>query len=170
MFGSMFAIPASTVPLALAIGPGAIAMVALLYRPLLLSSVDPDLAAVRGVPVRLVGLLHLVSLALAVSMASMTIGAVLATALLIGPAATALRVAKGPGLASLLAAAIGLGATWLGILLSYDSFYWTPGHGWPVSFFIVTLIFLAYVAAGYRGPDRARRSRGGPISLGPGER
>lgn len=51
-----------------------------------------------------------------------------------------------PDHAILLAALIGLVAVWAGILLAYDSFYWTPGHGWPVSFFIVSVIFLFYVA------------------------
>ena len=50
---------------------------------------------------------------------------------------------------SSLAAAIGLAATWLGILLAYDSYYWPPPeHGWPVSFFVVTLIFVFYLLAG----------------------
>lgn len=149
MFGSMFAIPASIVPLALITGLGALVMTGLLYRPLLLSSLDPDLAEVRGINVRLVGLLHLVVLALAVALSAMTVGAILSTALLIGPAAIALRVAKRPGWAVLLSALIGLGATWGGILLAYDSFDWTPGHGWPVSFFIVIIIFVAYLATVY---------------------
>ncbi len=48
MFGSMFAIPASIIPLALAVGLGALLVAAILYRPLLLSALDPELAAVRG--------------------------------------------------------------------------------------------------------------------------
>ena len=148
MFGSMFAIPTSLVPPTLAVGLGAILIVATIYRPLLLSSLDPGLAAVRGVPVRAVGLLHLLVLSLAVTLAAMTIGAILSTALLIGPAAAALRLARRPGVAILLAALIGLGATWGGILLAYDSYGWTPGHGWPVSFFIVTIIFVVYLLAG----------------------
>ncbi len=145
MFGSMFAIPASIIPLAMAVGIVALLVVAMLYRPLLLSSLDPELAAVRGVRVRLIGNLHLMSLALAVSLSAMTVGAILSTALLIGPAAIALRVAKRPGHALVLAALIGTGGTWAGILLAYDSYYWTPGHGWPVSFFVVSLIFALYV-------------------------
>ena len=145
MFGSMFAIAPSTVPLALAVGLATLVVAGFLYRPLLLCSLDPELAMVRGLPVRLIGFLHLLALALAVSLSAMTVGAILATALLIGPAATALRLVKRPGRAMALAALIGLGATWGGILLAYDSFYWTPGHGWPVSFFIVTLIFAAYL-------------------------
>ncbi len=148
MFGSMFAIPASIIPAALATGVGALLVVAVLYRPLLLSSLDPELAEVRGVQVRLTGLLHLLVVALAVSLSAITVGAILSTALLIGPAAIALRVAKRPGLAVLFAVLIALGATWGGILLAYDSYDWTPGHGWPVSFFVVTLIFVSYVLTG----------------------
>jgi zinc/manganese transport system permease protein len=146
MFGSMFAISTSIAPLALGVGVGALATIVLLYRPLLLSSLDPELAAVRGVPVRVTGLLYLFVLALAVALSAITVGAILSTALLIGPAAAALRMASRPGHAVLLAPLIGLVAVWVGILLAYDSYYWTPGHGWPVSFFIVALIFLIYVA------------------------
>ncbi|MBB5443748.1 MULTISPECIES: metal ABC transporter permease [unclassified Paraburkholderia] len=164
MFGSMFAIPASIIPLALAVGTGALIAAGVLYRPLLLSSVDPELAAVMGVRVRTVGLLHLLVLALAVSLSAITVGAILSTALLIGPAAIALRVAKRPGWATGLSALIGLGTTWGGILLAYDSYYWTRGHGWPVSFFVVTLIFALYVITGRAGPVR-KRPTGARIAL-----
>ena len=153
MFGSMFAIPTSVVPLALAVGIGALVVVALLYRPLLLCSLDPDLAAVRGVRVRLVGFLHLLVLSLAVALSAITVGAILSTALLVGPAAVALRVARRPGWAVALAALIGVAATWGGILVAYDSYTWTPGHSWPVSFCVVSLIFAAYVLS---GPARTR--------------
>jgi len=145
MFGSMFAIPASIIPLALLVGLGALMATAILYRPLLLSSLDVELAQIRGIKTRVVGLLYLVVLGLSVALSSMTVGAVLSTALLIGPAATALRLVKRPAMAILLAVVIGLVATWGGILLAYDSYYWTPGHGWPVSFFIVGLIFIGYL-------------------------
>ena len=46
------------------------------------------------------------------------------------------------------AAAAGVALTWLGVLLAYDSFYWPPvGHGWPVGFFVVVLVFLFYLGA-----------------------
>jgi zinc/manganese transport system permease protein len=157
MFGSMFAIPATLIPPTLGVGLGAVLIVGGIYRPLLLSSLDPGLAAVRGVPVRMVGLLHLLVLSLAVTLSAMTIGAILSTALLIGPAAAALRLARRPGLAILLAVLIGLLATWGGILLAYDSYDWTPGHGWPVSFFIVTIIFVVYLLSGLTGRRTATR-------------
>ncbi|WJV62704.1 metal ABC transporter permease [Pectobacteriaceae bacterium C52] len=146
MFGSMFAIPPSIIPLALLVGLGALAVTAILYRPLLLSSLDVELAEIHGIKTRVIGLLYLIVLALSVALSSMTVGAVLSTALLIGPAATALRLARRPATAILMAIIIGLAATWGGILLAYDSYYWTPGHGWPVSFFIVALIFITYLA------------------------
>jgi zinc/manganese transport system permease protein len=53
------------------------------------------------------------------------------------------------------AVVLGLVTTWLGILLAYDSFSWPPArHGWPVSFFVVTLIFLCYLAAQLISPGR----------------
>jgi zinc/manganese transport system permease protein len=159
MFGSMFAIPAETIPLALGVGLGALVMIAVLYRPLLLCSLDWDIAEARGLPVRLIGFLQTLALAVAASLSAMTVGAILSTALLIGPAATALRIAKRPGWAIVIAALIGLGAMWGGILLAYDSFYWTPGHGWPVSFFVVVLVFLSYVFVSVPGQYR-RRKRG----------
>jgi zinc/manganese transport system permease protein len=157
MFGSIFAIPSSLITPALLVGAGALVAVGVLYRPLLLCSLDPDLAAVREVPVRLIGLLFLIVVALAVALSAITVGAILSTGLLIGPAAIALHLAKRPGLAIFLAAAIGVATTWGGILIAYDSYEWTGGHGWPVSFCIVTLIFVAYVVVAQTGLGRERR-------------
>jgi zinc/manganese transport system permease protein len=149
LFGSVFAIAAGTIPVVVALSVAALAIVALLYRPLLLSSVNAEIAAARGIPVRLIGAVYLLALALAVALAAMTIGTILSTALLVGPAATALRLTRRPGLAIAVAGALGVAAMWLGVLLAYDSYYWPPvGTGWPVSFFVVTLIFLAYLLAG----------------------
>ncbi len=148
LFGSIFALDTSTLPLVLAFGALALALVAVLYRPLLLSSVSPDLAAARRVPVRAVGGLYLVALALAVALSAATIGAILSTALLVGPAAAALQLTRRPGRAILLAALIGVAVTWLGVLLAYDSYHWPPLHrGWPVSFFVVALVLIVYIAA-----------------------
>ena len=158
LFGSMFTISSSLLPVITLLSVAAVGIVALLYRPLLLSSVAPDLAAVRGISVRLVGLLVLIAISVAVALSAMTIGTILSTALLIGPAAIGLRLSSRPGLAMAWGALAGLAATWLGVLLAYDSFYWPPaGHGWPVSFFVVTLIFLGYVAV-QRITSRVRRA------------
>lgn len=149
LFGSVFTVARSQVPAIVALSVAALAIVAALYRPLLLSSMSSEIAAARGIPVRLIGAAYLLAMALAVALASMTIGTILSTALLVGPAATALRLTRRPGVAIAVAAMIGVGAMWLGVLLAYDSFYWSPKSNiWPVSFFVVTLIFLAYLLSG----------------------
>ena len=133
------------------LGALALGVVALLYRPLLLASVSAEMAAARGLPVRALGIAYLLTLAIAVALAALTIGSILSTALLVGPAATALRLTRRPAMAFATAAAIGVGAMWLGIVLAYDSFDWTSGGGWPVSFFVVSLIFLGYLSSGLPG-------------------
>jgi zinc/manganese transport system permease protein len=96
-----------------------------------------------------VGLLFMLALAISVGLSSIAIGSILSTALLIGPAATSLRVTKNMKRAFIVAVAIGVAATWLGVIFAYDSYYWFPSsQGLPVSFFIVALVFLAYLASG----------------------
>jgi len=157
LFGSMFTIDASVIPVVIAFSLAAVIIVIALYRPLLLSSVSSDLAVVRGVRPRAAGTACLIAIALATSLSALTIGAILSTALLVGPAAAALRLTSRPGLVLAWSALIGLAATWLGILLAYDSYYWPPaGHGWPVSFFVVVLILVFYLLAQAR-PGSGRR-------------
>jgi zinc/manganese transport system permease protein len=158
LFGSVFAITSSTVPLILVFSALVLATIALIYRPLLLSTVSPEMAATRGIPVRLIGVLYLFALALAMALAAITIGTILSTALLIGPAATAIRLTKRPLFAILIAIAIGVTVMWVGIVLAYDSYEWShAGHVWPVSFFVVTLIFIGYLLSGL--PDLRNRRR-----------
>jgi zinc/manganese transport system permease protein len=149
LFGSLFAVDPSTIPAVVALSLAALAIILLVQRPLLLSSINPELAAARGIPVRLIGALYLLALALSVALSALTIGAILGTALLVGPAATALRLTSRPGRAMLTASAVAVAATWIGVVLSYDSFHWPPhGHGWPVSFFVVAVVLVAYLVAG----------------------
>jgi zinc/manganese transport system permease protein len=155
LFGSIFVISPDTVPALVASGIVTVITVSLLARVLLLASLSPDLARARGVNVRLIGAVYLIALAISVSLAAVAIGAVLSTALLIGPSATALRVTRTPVRAMAASAAIGLAATWLGIVLAYDSYYWPPGgRGWPVSFFVVAGILIGYLLSYARRPRR----------------
>ena len=118
LFGSIFTICHSTVPVVAALGAAALALIAVLYRPLLaqLGELRPG----RGPrdTGRLVGVRYLLALAVAVRLSSVTIGAILSTALLVGPAAAALRITNRTGTAIALAAVLGVAATWLGILLA----------------------------------------------------
>jgi len=152
LFGSMFTVSTQIIPLVALFSVVALGIIAVLYRPLLLSSVSPELASVRGVRVRFTGIACLIAIALAVSLSAITIGTILSTALIVGPAATALRLTSRPGLATVYAALIAVATTWIGIVLAYDSFTWPPAHnGWPVSFFVVALVFTAYVLAQLAG-------------------
>jgi zinc/manganese transport system permease protein len=161
LFGSIFFTDSSTIPLVAGLGALSVAIVAAVSRPLLLSSIDIDTASARGVPVRAVGLLYMLALALAVGLSSLAIGAILSTALLIGPSAAAMRLTDRLGRAIVWSVGIGVVATLLGILLAYDSYYWTSDHDpWPVSFFIVTLIFLGYLATELKARGRSRRPAG----------
>lgn len=161
LFGSIFTVASSLVPLVIGMSLVAVAVIAVIYRPLLLSSFSAELAAARGVRLRVVGLLFMVAMAVAVGLASITIGSVLSTALLIGPAAAALRLTRSLRGALVAAVLLGVLATTLGVLLAYDSYYWFPSsQGLPVSFFIVALVVLFYVVAGLVGTRRRGAVRG----------
>jgi zinc/manganese transport system permease protein len=146
LFGSIFSTDSSTIPIVAIFSFVCLVVMTIIWRPLLLASVSSDIAATKGVPVRIVGLAYMLSLALAVGLSALVIGAILSTALLIGPAAIALRVTRRIGWTIAVACITGILSTLVGILLAYDSYYWTSDHrAWPVSFFIVALIFVAYI-------------------------
>ncbi|TWE10236.1 metal ABC transporter permease [Rudaeicoccus suwonensis] len=161
LFGSIFTLPPGITTVMACLGMASLGLIVLLYRPLLLSSISHEVAAARGVPVRLVGTGYLLALALAVSMSAVTVGAILSTALLVAPAATALRLSKRTSSAVLVAAGTGVLACWLGTLIAYDTTDWFNGNGWPVSFCIVVVLFLGYLLAGAVATVREKhRTRG----------
>jgi zinc/manganese transport system permease protein len=115
-----------------------LALVMLVARPLLFASVDPVVAAARGVPVGWLGLCFLLVLALVVAVAVQVVGVLLIFALLVTPAATARRLSSRPTVAIGLSIMLAVACTWLGLVAGY----FTP---FPVSFFITTLAFGFYV-------------------------
>jgi zinc/manganese transport system permease protein len=113
---------------------------AIIYRPLLFSSVDPEVAAARGVPLRALSVAMFLLLALTTAEAIQVVGVLLVLTLVITPAAAAQRLTARPGLALALSILIALAATEGGILLSL-------AQPWPTSFFISAISFAVYVAA-----------------------
>jgi ABC-type Mn2+/Zn2+ transport systems, permease components len=107
-------------------------------RPLLFASLDIDVAAARGVPVRLLGLVFMVLLAVTVGEATTAVGALLVFALLLLPAAIAYQVTTRPALAILLSACFAVVLTWLGITIGFYT-------GYPSSVCITLLAFVCYV-------------------------
>jgi zinc/manganese transport system permease protein len=118
----------------------ALACLALIYRPLLFASVDPEVAEARGVPVRALSVTIFLLLALATAEAIQVVGVLLVLTLVITPAAAAQRVTARPGLAVALSVAIALVSTEGGILLSL-------AQPWPTTFFITAISFGLYLAA-----------------------
>jgi zinc/manganese transport system permease protein len=132
--------------------------VAVLYRPLLFSSVDPEIAAARGVPLRALSVGIFLLLALTTAEAIQVVGVLLVLTLVITPAAAAQYLTRRPGFAVLLSVAIALVSTEGGILLSLLK-------PWPTSFFITTISFTAYLGArayglGLRPPLRPAGATG----------
>ncbi|WP_285035133.1 metal ABC transporter permease [Plantibacter sp. ME-Dv--P-095] len=129
-----------------------------LWRPLSFDSLDPDVAAARGVPSRFVSLAFMVLLGLTVAVSVQIIGALLVLALLVTPAAAALRVSSSPLLVPLLSMLFGFVSAVGGILLAI-------GGSLPISPYITTISFLIYLVCrilGSRGSrSRARVSRRG---------
>jgi len=149
LFGSIFTVGSSSIPVLALCAGATLGVMALLYRPLLLSSLSTEVAAARGVPTRLIGSVFIVTMAVAVGLSALAIGAILSTALLIGPAASALRMTRRMATAALAAVVVGVGTTWGGIVVAYDSYYWTASHrSLPVSFCIVALELAVYLASG----------------------
>jgi zinc/manganese transport system permease protein len=119
LFGSIFGLSAADAVVAALIAAGIIALLLAIARPLLFASIDPAVAAVRGIPVRALGLLLLALLAATTAEATQAIGALLALGLLAAPAGAAQRLTANPYHALGLSAAIAVVCTWAGLTLSY---------------------------------------------------
>ena len=159
LFGSLFGIHAREAWVVAIVG--ILTSIALLAvaRPLLFASLDPAVAAARGVPVRLLNLLFLVLLAVTIAEAVQAVGALLMFALLITPAAIARRLVIRPFPALFLSAGLSLLFTWAGITIAYYLPY-------PVSFCLTALVFAGYVGVVVvQRVIRARTFRHGPVSV-----
>lgn len=138
LFGNILGISTGqTISIAIISG---LVVVGLLFiaRPLLFASLDPDVAAARGVPVRALGLGFMVLLAVTVSEATLAVGALLVFALLLLPAAIAHQVTSRPYTALALSAGLAVILTWLGIAIGFYT-------GYPSSVCISLLAFASYV-------------------------
>jgi len=126
-----------------------LAGILLIWRPLRFDSLDPQSAAARGVPTTAISLGFMLLLGLIVAVAVHIIGALLVMALLVTPAAAAMRVATGPLWVPLLAAVFGFVSAVGGILLAIAGTL-------PVSPYITTISFAIYVVCRVVGARRGR--------------
>ena len=138
LFGTFLGISAGQVIGLLVVTAVVLVALALIGRPLLFATVDPEVASARGVPVRALDVAFLLILALAVAATSQITGALLVFALLVAPPATAQLITSRTLAGLALSIAIALAIAWLGLIVAYYSIY-------PVGFYITTFAFGAYV-------------------------
>ena len=138
LFGSFLGITDGQVRTLLWVGLATIVVLAVIARPLLFASIDPDVAAARGVPVRALSVVFLVVLALAVAEASQITGALLVFALLVVPAATAQAISARPVVSAALSVGFAVLTTWLGLAIAYFTDY-------PIGFTVTTVAFAGYL-------------------------
>ena len=140
LFGTFLGIDRSQVLTLLVVAVVVLAALAMIGRPLLLATLDPQVARARGVPVRALDVGFLLVLGLAVAATSQITGALLVFALLVAPPAAAQALTPRPGLSLLLSVVFALAVTWLGLGISYFSIY-------PLGFFVTSFAFGLYVLA-----------------------
>jgi zinc/manganese transport system permease protein len=153
LFGNLLAISTDELIVFAAFTAAIVLALAVIARPLNFASVDPAVAEARGVPVRALGIAFVVLLALTITMAVQVVGTLLLFALVVSPAAPALRLTARPGAVAAIAVALALGAVWGGLVLSamFDL---------PPSFFVVSLAALAWaVVLALTGRKRAPLER-----------
>lgn len=119
LFGSIFGLGSGDAWFAVGVAAAIVLVLAVIVRPLLFSSVDPHVAAARGVPVRTLGLVFLALLGGTAAEATQAVGALLLLGLLAAPAGAAQLLSARPYRALMLSAAIAVAATWAGLISSY---------------------------------------------------
>jgi zinc/manganese transport system permease protein len=119
LFGSIFDLTGSAARVAAAVAVLVAVLVAASFRPLLLSTLDPELAAARGLPVRALGLGFLLVLAVVTAESTQAVGALLLLGLLAAPAGAAHKLTVRPGVGMALSGLLAVGAMWGGLALSY---------------------------------------------------
>ena len=158
LFGTFLGISNGQVLTLAAVAAGALLALLVLGRRLLLVSVDPDLAAARGVPARALSIAFLLLLGLAVAATCQITGVLLVFALLVAPPAAAQAVAVRPAVSLALTLAIGLLTVWVGLGVSYFSVY-------PAGFFITMISFAIYVLARLLARARGKSRPGTALEL-----
>jgi zinc/manganese transport system permease protein len=129
LFGEVLGISNTELVPTAALAVGCLGAVVLLYRPLMLSSVIPDVGEARGISAFKMELCFLAVVALATTMTVPVVGTALIFSLMVGPPAAARSFTNRPHVAIALSVAIALVVIWVAIAVSYDT-------NWPVGFFV----------------------------------
>ena len=157
LFGEVLGVSTSEILPTALLGLACIAAVAVVYRPLLLSSITPEVAEAKGIRAHRIEMIFLVILALATAMTVPVVGALLIFSLMIGPPAAARSVTSRPLLAMIGSVAIALVTVWVAIAASYL-------YNWPVGFFVGVLGALSYgCGRGWAAWQRRGRARSAAV-------
>jgi zinc/manganese transport system permease protein len=138
LFGELLGVSSTAILPVAGLGAACLLAVAILYRPLLLSSAVPEIGEARGLRAHRIEIAFLITLALATTMTVPVVGALLIFSLMIGPPAAARSLTTRPATAIGLSIAIALIIVWGAIAISYQT-------NWPIGFFVGTFSALAYV-------------------------
>ncbi len=156
LFGNVYGVSRSMVWTLFGLAFVCLSALALIARPLLFASLQPEMAEARGISPRLLGVLFLAIVAIAVAESAQIVGVLLVFALMVGPAATAGQLTARVPVAIALSAVIAVADAWAGLTIAYYT-------DWPTSFCITALAGLGYFAARLwrAGRGRARLAHGG---------
>lgn len=148
--GSIVSVDSTNLAVLLGTAVLVLATLAVCYRPLLFSSTDPEVAAARGVPVRVLAPVFAVLIGLTTALAVPIVGAILVLAVMVTPGAAAAQVTADPAKATVLSIFFAETALLGGIVLSL-------GPGLPISGYVATIMFGWYLVC--RLVAAIRRSR-----------
>ncbi|HEX4041905.1 MAG TPA: metal ABC transporter permease [Xanthobacteraceae bacterium] len=137
LFGNVLAVDHDMIWTLLGLAAVTLVGLALIMRPLVFASLQPELAEAKGVPLRLISIAFLTVVALAVSQSVQIVGILLVFSLMVGPPATAQQLVTGLWSGLMLSAGLAVAEAWLGIAVAYYT-------DWPVSFCIAVLSALGY--------------------------
>jgi zinc/manganese transport system permease protein len=149
--GQIAAVDTPQLTVLIVTGAAVVLALLVLWRPLTFASTDPELAAARGVPVRVLSPVFMLLLGMTVAMSVQIVGALLVLSIICTPAAAAMRVTASPTLVPLLSVAFAVTATVGGTLLELGS------YSVPISPYVTTVSFLIYVVCRVIGAVRSRR-------------
>lgn len=138
LFGEILGISSSDVLITLVAGVVILITLATVYRPLLFTSLNEDVAEAKGLPIFWIGILFMLLIAAATSISVQVVGVLLIFSLMVTPAAIAERLASRPSQGIIISVTVAVLATWLGLFISFYLPY-------PVSFFITAIVFAIYV-------------------------
>ena len=128
-----------------------LAVLAVIYRPLLFASVDRNVAVARGVPVSFLTVVFALLVGVSTALSVKVVGSLLVVALMVTPAAAAARVTASPWKATVLSIVFAEVSALGGIVLSL-------APGLPVSAFVTAISFLIYVVCRMAAWQRDRRT------------